>query len=169
SPQPSAETISVKRRLVPFGEYFPGGPLAQLLPDQLKNLLTGGHQGFVAARSALLLGSIWGKIGASICVEVIYPRLIADEVRQGASLLVNVSNLAWFHGASLNKQVLAAAVMRAVENGRYFVLATNTGVSAVVDPAGVVTSVSIPGHKGVLIDTVQFLYKKTPFTKMWWL
>lgn len=169
SPEPGADRLSVKRRLVPFGEYVPGGPLADVLPVEVKRLLMGGNQGFVAARTAFLLGSIWGKIGASICVEVIYPRLIADEVRQGASLLVNVSNLAWFHGATLNKQVLAAAIMRAVENGRYLVLATNTGISAVVDPAGVVTSVSIPGHKGVLINTVQFLYKKTPFTKMWWL
>ncbi|HEY9870950.1 MAG TPA: apolipoprotein N-acyltransferase [Candidatus Obscuribacterales bacterium] len=166
---PVKEKIYVKRRLVPFGEFVPGGPLADLLPSRVKELLMGGSPGFVSARSAYLLSSVWGKVGASICVEVIYPRLIADEVRQGASLLVNVSNLAWFHGSTLNRQVLAAAILRAVENGRYLVLATNTGISAVVDPAGVVTSVSIPGKRGVLIDTVQFLYKKTPFTKMWWL
>jgi apolipoprotein N-acyltransferase len=59
--------------------------------------------------------------------------------------------------------------MRAVENGRFVVLATNTGISAVIDPAGVVTSVSYPGKRGSLIDTVQFLYGQTPFSKMWWL
>lgn len=163
------DKIYVKRRLVPFGEYIPGGAMAELIPSYIKALIIGRSLGFVSARSAYLLSSVWGKVGASICVEVIYPRLIADEVRQGASLLVNVSNLAWFHGSTLNRQVLAAAILRAVENGRYMVLATNTGISAVVDPAGVVTSVSIPGKSGVLIDTVQFLYKKTPFTKMWWL
>jgi apolipoprotein N-acyltransferase len=83
--------------------------------------------------------------------------------------LVNIGNLAWFHNTSLNQQILAAAVMRAVENGRYLVLANNTGISAVIDPTGLVTSRSLPGRKGVLVDTVQFLYQKTPFTRMWWL
>ncbi|MCA9806158.1 MAG: apolipoprotein N-acyltransferase, partial [Cyanobacteria bacterium HKST-UBA02] len=94
---------------------------------------------------------------------------IADEVRKGASLLVNVSNLSWFHDASINRQLLAAAVFRAVENGRYLVLSTNTGVSAVITPSGLVTSMSVAGQRGVLLNTIQFLYGKTPFSRMWWL
>jgi len=163
------EVLYIKRRLVPFGEYIPIWPLWEAIPEQVKQLFTGASKSFVPAGSAHLIDSIWGKVGASICVEVVYPRLIADEVRDGASLLINVSNLAWFHNSQLNRQLLAAAVMRAVENGRYMVLSTNTGISAVIDPAGTVTSVSLPGQKGVLLDTVQFLYKRTPFTRMWWL
>ena len=88
-----------------------------------------------------------------MCIrDRIYPHLISNEVRHGANILVNVSNLGWFHQASLNRQMLAAAVLRAVENGRFMVLATNTGISAVIDPAGVITSVSYPGKRGVLID-----------------
>ncbi len=168
SPTLSRENFYVKRRLVPFGEYLPSGPLGALIPQPVKNLLL-GRQGFVPSSSLSLISSMWGKIGASICVEVIYPHLIADEVRHGASLLVNVSNLAWFHDSVLSRQILAAAVFRAVENGRYLVLATNTGISAVIDPCGVVTSESLPGKKGIVLDRVQFLYNKTPFTRMWWL
>jgi apolipoprotein N-acyltransferase len=163
------DPIYAKRRLVPFGEFFPGGFITGFLPQPVKHLLLGADQPFVKAAQLQLLNSVWGKVGTSICVEVIYPNLVAQEVRNGASLLVNLSNLAWFHSSSLNRQILACAQMRAVENGRYLVLSTNTGTSAVIDPCGTVVSQSIFGKRGVLLDRVQFLYKKTPFTKMWWL
>jgi len=115
------------------------------------------------------LASPWGKIGVSISSEIIYPRLIAQEVREGAALLVNISNLAYFHNSYLSRQVLAAAVFRAVENQRYVILATNTGVSAVIDPTGMIQSASYVGKRGTLMDTVQFLNEKTMFTNMWWL
>jgi len=162
-------SLYVKRRLVPFGEFYPQTFLDALIPSQVKKLMLGHQGGFVAAQKLRLLNSIWGKIGASICVEVIYPKLIANEVRSGASLLVNVSNLAWFHNSPLNRQILASAVMRSVENGRYMILATNTGISAIIDPAGVVSTASYPGKKGILLNPVRFLCRNTPFSKMWWL
>ncbi len=165
SPVPPKDNLYVKQRLVPFGEFAPLGPLGERINERLPL----SREVFLKSKSARPLHSIWGGIGVSICVELIYPHLISNEVRHGANILVNVSNLGWFHQASLNRQMLAAAVLRAVENGRFMVLATNTGISAVIDPAGVITSVSYPGKRGVLIDTVQFLYGETPFTKMWWL
>jgi apolipoprotein N-acyltransferase len=162
-------SLYVKRRLVPFGEFYPQTFLDALIPSQVKKLMLGHQGGFVAAQKLQLLNSLWGKIGASICVEVIYPKLIANEVRSGASLLVNVSNLAWFHNSPLNKQILASAVMRSVENGRYMILATNTGISAIIDPAGVITTQSFAGKKGIILNPVRFLYRNTPFSKMWWL
>lgn len=163
------DNMYIKHRLVPFGEFAPLGPFGERIPEDMMERIPGTRESFLKAQKTQLLGSIWGKIGMSICVEVIYPRLIADEVRRGATLLVNVSNLGWFHGSSLNRQIVAAAAMRAVENGRYLVLATNTGTSAVIDPSGMVTSMSLPGRRGVLVDTVQFSWKKTPYTRMWWL
>ncbi len=159
------DNLYVKQRLVPFGEFAPLGPLGQRINERLPL----SPEVFLQSKSARPLRSIWGGIGVSICVELIYPHIISNEVRHGANLLINVSNLGWFHQSSLNRQILAAAVMRAVENGRFLVLATNTGISAVIDPSGVITSVSYPSKRGTLIDTVQFLYGHTPFSKMWWL
>ncbi len=159
------DNLYVKQRLVPFGEFAPLGPLGQKINERLPL----SPDVFLKSKSARPLRSIWGGIGVSICVELIYPHIISNEVRHGANLLINVSNLGWFHQSSLNRQILAAAVMRAVENGRFMVLATNTGISAVIDPSGVITSVSYPSKRGALIDTVQFLYGHTPFSKMWWL
>ena len=165
SPVTHKDNLYIKRRLVPFGEFAPLGAIGANINQRLPMT----RESFLASKSTHLLRSIWGGIGVSICVELVYPHLISDEVRHGAAILVNVSNLGWFHQSSLNRQVLAAAVLRAVENGRFMVLSSNTGVSAVIDPSGVITSASYPGKRGVLLDTVQFLYGETPFSKMWWL
>lgn len=169
SPRRTKEDVYVKRRLVPLGESAPIEVLNERIPAPVRERIPATREKFMAADSTQLLHSIWGKVGLSIYIELVYPRLIADEVRKGASLLVNVSNLSWFHDASINRQLLAAAVFRAVENGRYLVLSTNTGVSAVITPSGLVTSMSVAGQRGVLLNTIQFLYGKTPFSRMWWL
>lgn len=169
SPANPPNNLYVKRRLVPIGELAPLKAIEDTLPTDIKKRLPSEQMKFLTSKSTELLQCLWGPMGVSICSEIVYPRLISREVRKGATILLSVSNLAWFHNSALNKQVLAAAVFRAVENGRYLVLSTNTGISAVIDPAGIVTAVSYPGKRGVLIGTVQFLYKKTPFSKMWWL
>lgn len=169
SPFKPKEDLYIKRRLVPLGEAAPTEALNERIPAPLRERIPATREAFLAGNATHLLNSGWGKMGPSIYIELIYPSLIADEVRRGASLLVNVSNLAWFHDSSINRQILAAAVLRAVENERYFVVATNTGISAIIKPTGLISSESLPGERGVLLDTIQFLYRKTPFSKMWWL
>ncbi|MCC6977438.1 MAG: apolipoprotein N-acyltransferase, partial [Candidatus Melainabacteria bacterium] len=169
SPANPVHNLYVKRRLVPIGELAPLKAIEDTLPSDIVKRLPSQQMSFLVSKTTELPHSLWGPMGVSICSEIVYPRLLAREVRKGATILVNLSNLAWFHNSSLNKQVLAAAVFRAVENGRYLVLSTNTGISALIDPAGMVTAVSYPGKRGVLLGTVQFLYKKTPFSRMWWL
>jgi apolipoprotein N-acyltransferase len=161
--------VYVKRRLFPLLEFMPWRNVLDELPESIKDKIPGNKQTFLRTHITQLLTSVWGKIGVSISTEIIYPRLIAAEVREGASLLVNITNLAYFHNSYLSKQILAAAVFRAVENKRYVVLSANTGVSAVIDPAGVVQSATYAGKRGTLLDTVQFLNDKTLFTNMWWL
>jgi len=169
SPAHPVHNLYVKRRLVPIGELAPLKAIEDTLPANIVKRLPSQQMSFLVSKTTELPHSLWGPMGVSICSEIVYPRLLAREVRKGATILVNLSNLAWFHNSALNKQVLAAAVFRAVENGRYMVLSTNTGISALIDPAGIVTAVSYPGKRGVLVGTVQFLYKKTPFSRMWWL
>ncbi|PWT95663.1 MAG: apolipoprotein N-acyltransferase [Candidatus Melainabacteria bacterium] len=161
--------VYVKRRLFPFLEFIPWRNVLDELPESIKDKIPGSKQTFLRTHITQLLTSVWGKIGVSISTEIIYPRLIAAEVREGASLLVNITNLAYFHNSYLSKQILAAAVFRAVENKRYVILSANTGVSAVIDPAGVVQSATYQGKRGTLLDTVQFLNDRTVFTNMWWL
>ena len=165
----SSDSLYAKTRLLPFVESVPFGSLTRAIPENLFNLLPSSKNNFLVSPEPYMLKSIWGKVGASISFELVYPELIAQEVNNGASLLVNVSDLSWFHNAVLSKQLLAAAVARSVENERYLVLASNTGISAVVNPLGVVTSSSLQGQGGNLVDRVQFLSTRTHFTRMWWL
>jgi apolipoprotein N-acyltransferase len=158
----------IKCQLIPFFEWSPWEGLRRQLPESWQEKIPVIHEAFACDFKPKLVASDWGKIGLSISAEIIYPRLIASEVRSGASLLVNVSDISWFHSSCLDKQLLAAAVFRAIENERFVVLSSNTGSSAVINPAGIVTSRSLPAKKGTLVDTVQFLVEKTPFTKMWW-
>ncbi len=167
--QKTKDVVYVKQRLVPFGEFAPLGKFGQDISYQIEHRSTRAPEKFLAGTKAHLLKCIWGRIGVAIGLEVIYPSLISNEVRKGANVLVNISNLGWFHSSSLNKELLAAAVFRAVENGRFLIVASNTGISAVIDPAGVVKSQSLAGKRGVILDTVQFLYRGTPFSRMWWL
>ncbi len=166
---PTRDVAYVKQRLVPFGEFAPLGKFGQNISERIENRSKNAPDKFLAGTQAHLLQCLWGRMGVAIGLELIYPSLISIEVRKGANLLVNISNLGWFHSSSLNKELLAAGVFRAVENGRYLVIASNTGISAVIDPAGVVKSQSLSGKRGVILDTVQFLYKSTPFSRMWWL
>ncbi|MDZ4836678.1 MAG: apolipoprotein N-acyltransferase [Candidatus Melainabacteria bacterium] len=169
SPSKKGRQIYLKQRLVPITEFLPQFIHGDKFPAPIKERIPSTRESFLSANSSQLAKSQWGNVGISIYIELIYPKLIANEVRNGASLLVNVSNLAWFHNASINRQLLAAAVFRSVENERYMVLAANHGISAVIDPTGMINGMSLPGHRGVLLNTIQFLYDKTPFSKMWWL
>lgn len=168
SPARQGRDIYLKQRLVPLAEFAPQF-VHDNIPAPVRERIPGTRESHLKAHSAQLARSQWGKVGMSVYIELIYPKLIADEVRNGASVLVNVSNLAWFHNSSINRQLLAAGVFRSVENERYLVLAANTGISAVIDPTGTINSMSLPGNRGVLLNTIQFLYNKTPFSKMWWL
>ncbi|MBX3149114.1 apolipoprotein N-acyltransferase [Candidatus Obscuribacterales bacterium] len=169
TPARQSRDLYLKQRLVPLGEFAPQFFNDERIPNRVRSRIPASRESYLSAHSAQLAKSQYGKVGMSVYIELIYPKLIADEVRNGASLLVNVSNLAWFHNASINRQLLAAAVLRSVENERYLVLAANTGISAVIDPTGMINSMSLPGRRGVLLNTIQFLYSKTPFSKMWWL
>ncbi|MBX3075067.1 apolipoprotein N-acyltransferase [Candidatus Obscuribacterales bacterium] len=169
TPARQSRDLYLKQRLVPLGEFAPQFFNDERIPNRVRSRIPASRESYLSAHSAQLAKSQYGKVGMSVYIELIYPKLIADEVRNGASLLVNVSNLAWFHNASINRQLLAAAVLRSVENERYLVLTANTGISAVIDPTGMINSMSLPGRRGVLLNTIQFLYSKTPFSKMWWL
>jgi apolipoprotein N-acyltransferase len=119
-----------KEHLVPFGEYM---PLASILP--LQKLVEGvGDFEPGVDQKPLVSGDL--ALGVLICYEAIFEQLAQDRVSQGASVLVNISNDAWFGATSAPLQHLQLAALRAVEQGRWLVRCTNTGISAGIDPLG---------------------------------
>jgi apolipoprotein N-acyltransferase len=134
-----------KIHLVPFGEYV---PFAKLITFARK--LTGRVSSFSRGsdRKVFRLATTTGgahKYGVFICYEAVF----ADEVRHfaqlGAEVLVNISDDGWYGDTSAAWQHLNMARMRAIENRRWILRDTNTGVTCVIDPYGVVRQ-SIPRH-----------------------
>lgn len=134
-----------KRHLLPFGEYFPLGAL-----DVLKLRYAAPRQ-YSPGTSDIVLDSAAGRLGPLICYESIYPVLARRLVAQGAGLLVNISNDAWFGRTNAHYQHFSMAVFRAVELRRPLVRAANTGISAFVRPDGSIAAQLAPFTEGVLI------------------
>lgn len=152
-----------KRYLVPFGEYAPA--LVEYMPEwihRLTNTPAGG--GFAAGKQPVVLSLPSGKIAPLICFETISPELVAASVRKGGTLIVNLSDLAWFHDSMIGDQMVAFAVVRAVENGRYFVFAANSGPSAIIGPTGQIAARSPVGKQAVLVSKTANCSEITPFT-----
>lgn len=114
-----------KTRLVPFAEY---GPLGDWLRSDTAVYESGG--------TARLLAAGGMRIGAFICGEAVFPEVARALSSAGAEVLANPSNDYWFGHPSAQEHQLSMAALRAIENRRYLVRPTATGVSAVVDPHG---------------------------------
>jgi apolipoprotein N-acyltransferase len=120
-----------KVHLVPFGEYVPFQKLFAFAGGLTKEV---GDFSAGTSRQPLNAGGV--KLGVFICYESIFP----DEVRQfaanGAQVYVNISNDGWYGDSGAYAQHLNQSRMRAIENNRWLLLDTNTGVTASVDPNG---------------------------------
>lgn len=124
-----------KVHLVPFGEYV---PLQDYLPFIHK--LTEQSGDFYAGKKGDTLDFSKGKIGVQICFEVIFPGLSRAMVKNGAQLIVNITNDAWFGKSSAPFQHFSMVKFRAVENKRAIARSANTGISGFIDPCGRVLS-----------------------------
>jgi apolipoprotein N-acyltransferase len=120
-----------KVHLVPFGEYLPFPQLFGFAGGLTKEV---GEFSRGASRAPLDAGG--ERLGMFICYESIFP----DEVRQGplrgAQVLLNISNDGWYGDSGAWKQHLQQTQMRAIENERWLLAATNTGMTASIDPYG---------------------------------
>ena len=151
----------VKRHLVPFGEYFP-------VPEFVRNwmrLTSLPYTDAVAGSDNQPPLEIAGeRIAITICYEDIFG---AEQLRffDNASLLVNVSNDAWFGDSIAPHQHLQIARFRAAEVGRYLLRATNTGVSAIIDPRGRVVARSPQFVPDVLKGSVRGFLGFTPYAR----
>lgn len=122
-----------KIHLVPFGEYVPLKGLFDLV--HLRRLVQESGN-FVPGTERMVLPVHSYKLGTFICYESSYPDEVREFVAHGASLLVNVSNDGWFGDSPAPWQHLRMARMRAIENQRWLLRSTNTGITASIDPFG---------------------------------
>lgn len=120
-----------KIHLVPFGEYVPFKDVlffAEKLTREVGDFARG------ADRHVFNLDGT--KVAMVICYESVFP----DEVRQftanGAQVLINISNDGWYGETGAPFQHLQMARMRAIENHRWLLIATNSGITASIDPYG---------------------------------
>nr|WP_279593489.1 apolipoprotein N-acyltransferase [Pseudodesulfovibrio sp. S3-i] len=125
-----------KEHLVPFGEYM---PLEKWVPFD-KLVQAAGNFKSGEDNHPLRLNGV--ALGMLICYEAIFPELAQKQVERGATVLLNISNDAWFGNTSAPGQHLSLSIMRAVEQGRWLVRCTNTGISAFIDPTGRIAAVS---------------------------
>lgn len=154
SPDGSRPLFYHKRRLVPFGETTP-----YLDPAWIQAFLAPWGidyaTGFEPGKKASLLEIQHPfplRIGGLICFELLYPELAQDYQAAGAEVLINVSNLGWFHGNSLMEaQFLAMAQFRAAETGLPVIVATNSGVSAIINASGTLLKQSPSQQPSLLI------------------
>ncbi len=129
------EALYHKIHLLPFGEYLPLQPLSGWILDRLEIPLGD----FAAGDDWQPLLQAGGyPFVATICYEDAFGELVSRQVQQ-AAYLVNVTNDGWFGNSSEPYQHMQMAQMRALETGRYLVRATNTGLTGIVAPNGVLT------------------------------
>ena len=129
----TGDTMGVynKVHLVPFGEYT---PLLKYLPLFEKLTAAGGD--FVPGDGHAPIKTDIGDVGILICYEGVFPSITNETVRQGAQVLVNLTNDAWYDRTSAPFQHFSFYIFRAIETDRYMLRAANTGISAIIDPKG---------------------------------
>lgn len=162
-----ASTIPIRARydkqhLVPFGEFIPPGFgwFVALMRIPLGDFGRGGF-----AQAPFAVGG--QRFAFNVCYEDLFGELLNASIRAplAASVLVNVSNIAWFGDSHALPQHLAISRMRSMETGRPMLRATNTGVTASIDHRGRVLAV-LPVHRqGALDTTVQGTSGITPYVR----
>jgi apolipoprotein N-acyltransferase len=120
-----------KVHLVPFGEYLPFPSLFAFAGGLTKEV---GE--FKAGTSRAPLDAGGTRLGIFVCYESVFPGEVREFAKQGAQLLVNISNDGWYGDSGAYAQHLNQTRMRAIENDRWLLSATNTGVTASIDPYG---------------------------------
>lgn len=145
-----------KVHLLPFAEY---------MPWPLSALGFGGRQTHAGSGPTMLeAGSV--AVGPLLCYEILFPELSRKLVLDGAEILVNLSNDAWFGTTGAVEQHLAGAVFRAIETQRPMLRSTNTGITVAIDARGRIVARLEMNRPGSLAVTVRPGAGLTPYVRM---
>ena len=136
-----------KNLLVPYGEYT---PFYEQLPSKLK--LLANHSigsGFDASNEIKNIQTPYGNYAPNICFEILFPEHIRKFIKDDTGFIVNINDLSWFKNpikifgielsfmrGFVHRMMLSAATFRAIENNRDLVLASNSGISTVIQATG---------------------------------
>jgi apolipoprotein N-acyltransferase len=165
---PSGAVVSryAKIFLVPFGEFVPW-PFS-LFVDKIT--LEAGD--FAPGNDVAVALAGEHRIGTFICYESAFARGIREFAARGAEVLVTLSNDSWYGRSAARRQHLLLARMRAVENGRWLLRATNDGITCAIDPAGRVVAALPSFEEGVLCARFNYESHRTWFVRFgqwfWW-
>ena len=151
-----------KRHLVPFGEYF---PVPAFVRSWLR-LMSLPYDDISAGREhQSILSAAGQKLGLTICYEDAFGSSQLDVLRD-ATLLINVTNNAWYGNSTAPHQHLQIARMRALEAGRYLVRAANDGITAAIGPHGEIVARLPQFQEAVLRADVQSMTGLTPYARL---
>ncbi len=151
-----------KVHLVPFGEYVPSWLQWNFLEALLQGIGT-----FTPGKHAKPLRYDSLAMGILLCYESIFPHLAQERSRNGANVFVNLSNDGWFGDSSAPQQHLQLATMRAVEQGRWIVRSTNTGISAIIDAQGRIRTQGAQFKEQSLLGTAYTEQKHSIFNRIY--
>ena len=146
-----------KVHLVPFGEYVPFKPLFAFAGGLTKEV-----GDFSRGTSRTPLEADGSKLGVFICYESIFPDEVRQSAANGSQVFVNISNDGWYGDSGAYAQHLKQARMRAVENSRWLLRDTNTGVTASIDPYGRIVA-SVPRKIRTVLQAPYALSNVTTF------
>ncbi len=149
-----------KIHLVPFGEYVPYANLFQFASG-----LTQAVGLFDRGSSRAPVVAEGHRYGVFLCYESIFGEEVRQFVRQGAEVLVNLSDDGWYGDSSAPFQHLNMARMRAIENRRWLLRDTNNGITASINPDGRIVE-TMPRHKrGAVVVHFDYLHGTTFYTE----
>ena len=158
----SPEGIPVSRydkvNLVPFGEFVPW-------PFGFAKKISTEIGDFIPGRRVVVSSVDGHKIGAFICYESVFPNFVRQFARNGAEVLFNLSNDGYFGKSAARRQHLEIVRMRAAENRRWILRATNDGITAVIDPAGRLRGTLPPYTEATSYSGFTYFADQTAYTR----
>ena len=155
---PKYEESYKKSNLVPFGEYIP-------FLDGLRGLISffdlpmsNVSHGDVNQKNIHILNNI--EISAPICFDIAFPDTVR-KMNKSSLLMVNVSNDTWFGDSIGPYQHLSISRVRAIENNRWTIRATNDGISAIISNKGTIVDYLSKGRSDILEGQVKLVSDRT--------
>ncbi len=149
-----------KIHLVPFGEYI---PLKRLLG--FAQTITRDVGGFSPGSEYRTVDLGSRPVNAIICFEAVFPQIEREFVRRGSQLIINLTNDRWYGTSAAPYQHLLMSRWRAIENRRYLLRATNSGISAVIEPSGRVQTQTAVLSEGDCLGRFAFVEESSFYSR----